>query len=47
MLPQVCEEGLAAAEDIAAAVWALCSGALPYMTGQSLDIDGGFHIRRL
>ena len=34
-------------EDIAAAVWALCSGALPYMTGQSLDIDGGFHIRRL
>lgn len=34
-------------EDIASAVWALCSGALPYMTGQSLDVDGGFHIRRL
>ncbi len=34
-------------EDIAAAVWALCSGALPYVTGQSLDVDGGFHIRRL
>ena len=34
-------------EDIADAVYALCSGALPYMTGQSLDIDGGFHIRRL
>lgn len=34
-------------EDIAQAVWALCSGALPYMTGQSLDVDGGFHIRRL
>lgn len=33
--------------DIAAAVWALCSGALPYVTGQSLDVDGGFHIRRL
>ena len=34
-------------EDIAAAVWSLCSGALPYVTGQSLDVDGGFHIRRL
>ena len=34
-------------EDIAKAVWTLCSGQLPYMTGQSLDIDGGFHIRRL
>ena len=34
-------------EDVAAAVYALCSGALPYMTGQSLDVDGGFHIRRL
>ena len=34
-------------EDIAEAVYAICSGSLPYMTGQSLDIDGGFHIRRL
>ena len=34
-------------EDVASAVYALCSGALPYMTGQSLDVDGGFHIRRL
>ncbi|MBE6596472.1 MAG: 3-ketoacyl-ACP reductase [Ruminococcaceae bacterium] len=34
-------------EDISSAVFALCSGALPYMTGQSLDVDGGFHIRRL
>lgn len=34
-------------EDIASAVWTLCSGALPYVTGQSLDVDGGFHIRRL
>lgn len=34
-------------EDVAAAVWALCSGALPYVTGQSIDVDGGFHIRRL
>jgi NAD(P)-dependent dehydrogenase (short-subunit alcohol dehydrogenase family) len=33
--------------DIAAAVLSLVDGSLPYMTGQSLDIDGGFHIRRL
>ena len=33
--------------DVASAVWALCSGALPYVTGQSIDVDGGFHIRRL
>ena len=37
----------AKAEDVAAAVWTLCSGALPYVTGQSIDVDGGFHIRRL
>ena len=34
-------------EDVAAAVWTLCSGMLPYVTGQSIDVDGGFHIRRL
>jgi 3-oxoacyl-[acyl-carrier protein] reductase len=34
-------------EDIAKAVWALCNGSLPYMTGQALNVDGGFHIRRL
>lgn len=34
-------------EDVANAVWTLCSGALPYITGQSIDVDGGFHIRRL
>lgn len=34
-------------EDVADAVWALCSGKLPYVTGQSIDVDGGFHIRRL
>ena len=33
--------------DVADAVWALSSGALPYVTGQSIDVDGGFHIRRL
>lgn len=34
-------------EDIAAAIWALAGGALPYVTGQSIDVDGGFHIQRL
>lgn len=34
-------------DDIASAVLSLCNGSLPYMTGQSLDVDGGFHIRRL
>ena len=34
-------------EDIAAAVLSLCNGSLPYVTGQSIDVDGGFHIRRL
>ena len=33
--------------DIANAVYALCSGSISYVTGQSLDVDGGFHIRRL
>lgn len=33
--------------DIASAVLALCNGSLPYVTGQSIDVDGGFHIRRL
>lgn len=34
-------------EDVALAVYALCTGALPYVTGQSIDVDGGFHIKRL
>ncbi|MBQ3545444.1 MAG: 3-ketoacyl-ACP reductase [Lachnospiraceae bacterium] len=34
-------------EDVAKAVWTLCNGSLPYVTGQSIDVDGGFHIRRL
>ena len=34
-------------EDVAKAIFALCSGALPYVTGQSVDVDGGFHIRKL
>lgn len=34
-------------EDIAKAVSALCSGMFDYTTGQSIDVDGGFHIQRL
>ena len=34
-------------EDVAEAVWVLCNGNLPYVTGQTIDVDGGFHIRRL
>ena len=34
-------------EDVAAAVLALCNGSLPYVTGQAINVDGGFHIRRL
>ena len=34
-------------EDVAKAVFSLVNGSLPYVTGQSLNVDGGFHIRRL
>ena len=34
-------------EDIAKAVVAICDGTLGYMTGESLILDGGMHIRRL
>ena len=34
-------------EDIAKAVVALCDGTLGYMTGESLILDGGMHIRKL
>ena len=34
-------------EDVANAVSVLCSGSLAYSTGQTIDVDGGFHIRRL
>lgn len=34
-------------EDVANAVAAFYSGALCYTTGQSIDVDGGFHISRL
>ena len=34
-------------EDVANAVSVLCSGKLAYSTGEILNIDGGFHLRRL
>ncbi|HHY81959.1 MAG TPA: 3-ketoacyl-ACP reductase [Clostridiales bacterium] len=34
-------------QDVADAVSVLCSGKLAYCTGQTIDVDGGFHIRRL
>ena len=34
-------------EDVAQAVSALVSGAFPFTTGQRINVDGGFHIRRL
>lgn len=34
-------------EDVAKAVLAVVSGLLPYSTGEIINVDGGFHIRRL
>lgn len=34
-------------EDVANAVYVLCSGQMKYTTGCSLIVDGGMHIRRL
>jgi 3-oxoacyl-[acyl-carrier protein] reductase len=34
-------------EDVAAAVSMLAGGALPFSTGERINVDGGFHIRRL
>lgn len=34
-------------EDVANCVLALCSGLLDFSTGQVLNADGGFHLRRL
>ena len=34
-------------EDVAEAVWMLVNGSLPYTTGESISVDGGFLIRRL
>ncbi|HTN77585.1 MAG TPA: 3-ketoacyl-ACP reductase [Pirellulaceae bacterium] len=34
-------------EDVARAVTMLASGVLPFSTGERINVDGGFHIRRL
>ena len=34
-------------EDVAKVIGALCSDRFGYTTGQSIDVDGGFHIQRL
>ncbi len=34
-------------EDIAAAVVAIAEGYLPFSTGEIINVDGGFHLRRL
>lgn len=34
-------------EDVARVVAALVGGALPFSTGERINVDGGFHIRRL
>ena len=34
-------------EDVAKAVLTLCDGSLSYVTGQVINVDGGFHIRRM
>ncbi len=33
--------------DVGAAVAALAEGALPFSTGEVINVDGGFHFRRL
>jgi len=34
-------------EDVARAVVAIAEGHLPFSTGEVINVDGGFHIRRL
>ncbi len=34
-------------EDVGKAVAAIAQGALPYSTGEVINVDGGFHLRRL
>jgi NAD(P)-dependent dehydrogenase (short-subunit alcohol dehydrogenase family) len=34
-------------EDVARAVVAIAEGAFPFSTGEVIDVDGGFHLRRL
>ena len=41
------EKPLRMPDDIAKAVVALCDGTLGFMTGESIILDGGMHIRKL
>ena len=34
-------------EDVAHAVVAIAEGALPFSTGEVINVDGGFHLHRL
>ena len=34
-------------EDVGRAVAAIASGGLPFSTGEVINVDGGFHLRRL
>ena len=34
-------------EDVAKAVIAIAMGLLPFSTGEVINVDGGFHLRRL
>jgi NAD(P)-dependent dehydrogenase (short-subunit alcohol dehydrogenase family) len=34
-------------QDVARAVAAIARGDLPYSTGEVINVDGGFHLRRL
>jgi len=34
-------------DDVAKAVGSLASGALQFSTGEIINVDGGFHLRRL
>jgi NAD(P)-dependent dehydrogenase (short-subunit alcohol dehydrogenase family) len=33
--------------DVAKAVSAFANGAFPYSTGEVINVDGGFHLRKL
>jgi NAD(P)-dependent dehydrogenase (short-subunit alcohol dehydrogenase family) len=34
-------------EDVGRAVAAIATGAIPFSTGEVINVDGGFHLRRL
>jgi NAD(P)-dependent dehydrogenase (short-subunit alcohol dehydrogenase family) len=33
--------------DVAKAVLAIVSGLMPYSTGEIINVDGGFHVKRI